>query len=119
MREINLSELKNEREKMGKTLAQVSSDMGLSLSLLCKLENGQASLTKENAERISNYYNVLVQPKKVIKTFVDYEPSSPKYKKMYQEANRKIKELERKIAICEKRFEQIKSILNIDCNVIE
>lgn len=55
-----MNELKNQRQKHNLTQKEVAKKIGISCSMLTKLENNERFASKETMEKLSNFYQVSV-----------------------------------------------------------
>ena len=99
-------ELRRLRESRGKSLVAVASESGISVALLCKLEKGQTALTPKSAEVLGKYYDCIIVPCKIKKTYVGYKEKPTQrildlraeiadLKRQLREANKVIKNYEK------------------------
>ena len=91
----------------------------MKVSTLSKLENGGITLTKSSAEKLSNFYGVEIEPKKVIIKYSDDFKLEPEYKKINsmlkaenKQLKNKIEELNKIINKMEHQFSELLLILN-------
>ena len=101
--------LKHLRESRGLTLVYVADQIGLSASMISKLENGKITITQNTAKKINKFYNINIVPK-TAKFFLEDGVNvlrEPHYKKVNKNLMVKIKELEIENACLRKVIEQI------------
>lgn len=101
--------LKHLRESRGLTLVSVANEIGLSASMISKLENGKITITPNTARKINNFYNINIVPK-TAKFFLEDGVNvfrEPHYKKLNKNLMSQIKELEIENAYLKKVIERI------------
>lgn len=119
MEKIGANYLRTLRQKRGLTLKQLHEQTGLSVSSLSKLESGSMTISKESSDKLSNFYGVEIEPKKVIIKYSDDFKLEPEYRKINSELKsenkslkNKVNELNNVISKMEREFNELLVILN-------
>ena len=117
---IGVNYLRSLRNRKGKTLREVASECGFSVSALCKIECGTTSISKDFAEKLSKYYGVSIEPVKIITSFE--KPTlekAPHYKVLNDKLKEENKRLKQQIDDLTKAIEKHKNNMLEICNILE
>lgn len=101
--------LKHLRESRGLTLVTVANEIGLSASMISKLENGKITITPNTAKKINKFYNINIVPK-TAKCYLEDGVNvlrEPHYKKLNKNLMVQVKELEIENAFLKNVIERI------------
>ena len=104
--------LRLKREERGYTLSKVASDIGVSTSMICKLENGVTSFTKEVVDKLNSYYGIKLVPLKYKCSLTVYTDRKDWYMKINDELKEKNKKLINRINELEKENRKLKLRVN-------
>lgn len=77
--------LRKKREEKGYTLKQVSNDLGVSISMICKLEKGVTSFTRPVVDKLNKYYGISLVPLKFKCSLVVYRDKKEWYVRINDE----------------------------------
>ena len=102
---INLRALRGKR-----TLEQVAKGSGLSISSICKFENGKLSISKKSAEKLSKFYGVDIPVSVVGYVQLDKNVAITQRIKFHIEANRLLHEENTQL---KQRFKEVENKLSV------
>ena len=108
MKVISANYLRKLREMRGLTLSALSSETGLSVALISKVERGRTTLSPDAAKALSDYYGVAVKPSRLIVTFSnEIEKTAPQYKLENKNLKHEIKVLKLEIKELKEKISDI------------
>lgn len=90
--------LREKREGKKLTVSIAAKELGISISMLSKLENGKTSITQKMADKLNNYYNINIEPQGLRVIHEEYVPRKPyKYEELNEELKKENKSLKKEI----------------------
>lgn len=108
--DLTLRELRKSR---GLNIAQASKLIGVSISLISKLERGQTSLSKKKAKLIGDFYGVELEPRKMVASFEVYKPVAGEREKVLMAVRKENEILKARVLTLEDKLEKIKAVLAV------